>query len=204
MRKTWDHPRSRGEYLLWKFQNFEPPGSSPLSRGIPQPCRAQLLHTGIIPALAGNTCWRTLQAGFSEDHPRSRGEYGGIHFTETVWCGSSPLSRGIRGWDATPSITAGIIPALAGNTCYRYTPHAERTDHPRSRGEYDVFSLPTGVRIGSSPLSRGIRGSVDRRRARSRIIPALAGNTSTKKNDRQDTWDHPRSRGEYVPSPLAP
>ena len=50
-----DHPRSRGEYTLILEQGFTVNGSSPLSRGIPPiPC-SQMLHTRIIPALAGNT-----------------------------------------------------------------------------------------------------------------------------------------------------
>ena len=50
-----DHPRSRGEYPLTHHYPCRANGSSPLSRGIPQPRGAQLFHTGIIPALAGNT-----------------------------------------------------------------------------------------------------------------------------------------------------
>ena len=50
-----DHPRSRGEYAQAEVNSSFCPGSSPLSRGIPQ----QTIHRGllerIIPALAGNT-----------------------------------------------------------------------------------------------------------------------------------------------------
>ena len=50
-----DHPRSRGEYCFCCPSRMLRPGSSPLSRGIPQACGRQEWEVGIIPALAGNT-----------------------------------------------------------------------------------------------------------------------------------------------------
>ena len=55
-----------------------------------------------------------------------------------------------------------------------------------------------GTRLwGSSPLSRGIRACRRWGVSRSRIIPALAGNTHVPSSPRTVYWDHPRSRGEY-------
>ena len=50
-------------------------------------------------------------------------------------------------------------------------------DHPRSRGEYDLWAWWIGCGLGSSPLSRGIPADVAGVRRDARIIPALAGNT---------------------------
>ena len=50
---------------------------------------------------------------------------------------------------------------------------------------------------GSSPLSRGIPRCDERTWQRTRIIPALAGNTLQGVQCGADTGDHPRSRGEY-------
>ena len=51
---------------------------------------------------------------------------------------------------------------------------------------------------GSSPLSRGIRGtSLDEQAVRG-IIPALAGNTAAARRSCTKWRDHPRSRGEYA------
>ena len=50
---------------------------------------------------------------------------------------------------------------------------------------------------GSSPLSRGILGSVCEDVFLQGIIPALAGNTGPDGCDRRLLRDHPRSRGEY-------
>ena len=71
------------------------------------------------------------------------------------------------------------------------------TDHPRSRGEYEVLARRRVRRGGSSPLSRGIPGRGPAAPGGGRIIPALAGNTTAHRRTARQTRDHPRSRGEY-------
>ena len=118
--------------------------------------------------------------------------------------GSSPLSRGIRNPSLLARALQGIIPALAGNTAVAFWGVTPRRDHPRSRGEYSIFSFRPLMWAGSSPLSRGILRHTVGHPASKRIIPALAGNT------RQVEWrpssgtDHPRSRGEYLRSMQSP
>ena len=51
--------------------------------------------------------------------------------------------------------------------------------------------------VGSSPLSRGIRMVNSQEEVRERIIPALAGNTTSGSVTLAALPDHPRSRGEY-------
>ena len=70
-----DHPRSRGEYPAGPVLPAGSVGSSPLSRGIPEIRRWFKMSTGIIPALAGNTCLLVGGIDPHQDHPRSRGEY---------------------------------------------------------------------------------------------------------------------------------
>ena len=72
---------------------------------------------------------------------------------------------------------AGIIPALAGNTCLQASAAESSRDHPRSRGEYLCWCC-----FHQWPL---------------RIIPALAGNTTVNFRFKRIDEDHPRSRGEY-------
>ena len=95
-------------------------------------------------------------------------------------------------------LTAGIIPALAGNTDWSHPINPFVRDHPRSRGEY--FSIPFLAIFdkGSSPLSRGIPASTGPQLPPVRIIPALAGNTRNPGLPEVGTKDHPRSRGEYL------
>ena len=133
----------------------------------------------------------------ARDHPRSRGEY--ISWFAVTCCthGSSPLSRGIHAAMSESGSERRIIPALAGNT------HADHVhiyldgDHPRSRGEYIPAFCHARRRMGSSPLSRGIRLVPLIPLSLGRIIPALAGNTGGLVVLYWDGRDHPRSRGEY-------
>ena len=111
--------------------------------------------------------------------------------------GSSPLSRGIRSCDLHELSRLGIIPALAGNTEGRESAEPQPGDHPRSRGEYIVLSIPSFVELGSSPLSRGIHMHDTHDGIPARIIPALAGNTPGSNKTPSQSRDHPRSRGEY-------
>ena len=70
-------------------------------------------------------------------------------------------------------------------------------DHPRSRGEYPHATPQPRTAGGSSPLSRGISAAATGTLSRTRIIPALAGNTSRLGAQSMRIRDHPRSRGEY-------
>ena len=155
---------------------------------------------GIIPALAGNTSSQAVGAIPNADHPRSRGEYWCRDFLDPRSKGSSPLSRGILARLYLLGPSWGIIPALAGNTSRIQTRGNRRWDHPRSRGEYSDQLVRSLNRLGSSPLSRGIRPKIALRRIGNRIIPALAGNTVVISSRIFAIWDHPRSRGEYAES----
>ena len=73
-------------------------GSSPLSRGILFAAIGELFTWRIIPALAGNTGSLEFLPDQYMDHPRSRGEYVDYIEPGEPDGGSSPLSRGIRGW----------------------------------------------------------------------------------------------------------
>ena len=152
---------------------------------------------GIIPALAGNTTPTSTRQNLSKDHPRSRGEYFTAIAGMVFAVGSSPLSRGILDAAKKAMDAAGIIPALAGNTDQLHVLEIQRTDHPRSRGEYVGLVGGDEAAGGSSPLSRGILNEVLLPLARYRIIPALAGNTGGCAGRRTWRGDHPRSRGEY-------
>ena len=154
-------------------------GSSPLSRGIRSPWVSFSFHSGIIPALAGNTHLSRKDHHRTGDHPRSRGEYTPYQDMCVHYTGSSPLSRGIRANAAVVARATRIIPALAGNTAYRKTDEGSVRDHPRSRGEYPPGCASANADGGSSPLSRGIRNPRVPVLRRRRIIPALAGNTLT-------------------------
>ena len=72
------------------------------------------------------------------------------------------------------------------------------TDHPRSRGVYCDSTLLFARISGSSPLARGLPGTVKIECLDLRIIPARAGFTQIKEGDLIVCRDHPRSRGVYI------
>ena len=193
-----DHPRSRGEYFDFEGVGMRNFGSSPLSRGIRLGSILRSSAVRIIPALAGNTAPASRARRSQQDHPRSRGEYPLEADLPCGYKGSSPLSRGIHAAMAALSEEAGIIPALAGNTAGVCQLSTGTWDHPRSRGEYTPFPESKPLWQGSSPLSRGIQCDQEQVARERRIIPALAGNTSSAVVMIMDRGDHPRSRGEYA------
>ena len=91
--------------------------------------------------------------------------------------GSSPLARGLLAEVDEATMQERIIPARAGFTHGPGNAPGPSWDHPRSRGVYIVSAAMTATMMGSSPLARGLRYSIDRNRDDYGIIPARAGFT---------------------------
>ena len=129
-----------------------------------------------------------------------RGEYGVTPVLLSTSLGSPPLARGIPSSIRGVNLTLRITPACAGNTEVDYVRITRTGDHPRLRGEYHSDNrLPADVK-GSPPLARGIprnAGGTDRPEG---ITPACAGNTRCHLEVIGQKRDHPRLRGEYMPS----
>ena len=157
-RRSPDHPRSRGVYMLLRAWVRWKPGSSPLARGLRFVPLARDTPRGIIPARAGFTVVSAPVTGGDGDHPRSRGVYSpGRDYLEGE-IGSSPLARGLRAPLSFVDRLARIIPARAGFTHGRCVRRSNCMDHPRSRGVYRFSGLNIGDGSGSSPLARGLLG----------------------------------------------
>ena len=152
-------------------------GSSPLARGLPLVEVVEGGVHGIIPARAGFTTTITGSPCSSADHPRSRGVYSLDARGLASTAGSSPLARGLRGENRVDRATDRIIPARAGFTTSHVSSTIWAWDHPRSRGVYIRASGCGRVRLGSSPLARGLRGAPGVDFALEGIIPARAGFT---------------------------
>ena len=71
--------------------------------------------------------------------------------------GSSPLTRGKRWSGCSWCFSFGLIPAHAGKTRHWRGGPGGSWAHPRSRGENVAASTSSGMRTGSSPLTRGKR-----------------------------------------------
>ena len=153
---------------------------------------------GLIPAHAGKTgpIWPGARERWA--HPRSRGENTKKYADDTVYEGSSPLTRGKHPGTRLPVRGTGLIPAHAGKTCQSRKRISHTRAHPRSRGE-NIRSVggPTFSR-GSSPLTRGKLGVLICTSAGGGLIPAHAGKTEVGRRHAPHPRAHPRSRGENL------
>ena len=156
---------------------FEPEGSSPLARGLPQKRTRRGRGNRIIPARAGFTPPHTMAEPPAQDHPRSRGVYSSRQFGPSERSGSSPLARGLPHALLMHRGARGIIPARAGFTRRPGRRVLHGGDHPRSRGVYDALPSSMAASAGSSPLARGLPKIVEHDPAGTGIIPARAGFT---------------------------
>ena len=172
-----DHPRIRGEH---------------------EPCGHVLVrHRRIIPAYAGSTESAQPATGASTDHPRIRGEHCLLVRVTDRQAGSSPHTRGARGRVVPGRPVGRIIPAYAGSTVAVGPGRCVRRDHPRIRGEHVAYVLKDGQSQGSSPHTRGARGTRQSGAFDRRIIPAYAGSTPAGPARGSRSPDHPRIRGEH-------
>ena len=199
-----DHPRSGGFYAHRRESRNEPPGSSPLARGLRVRERRERCHERIIPARAGFTVDDEEGTPGGGDHPRSRGVYCGTLLAIGALMGSSPLARGLHEPRRERRRARGIIPARAGFTEAVLDVGGGVGDHPRSRGVYGIPGQSVSSRLGSSPLARGLPVQKPLIAGPRGIIPARAGFTEVRLIRVGRSGDHPRSRGVYTrPRPTA-
>ena len=195
-----DHPRIRGEHGLTDRSSARGVGSSPHTRGAHGHAVSAFDVSGIIPAYAGSTPSTSGQIGGDADHPRIRGE----HPRNAIVCpsrlGSSPHTRGAQRTGGLRSRSARIIPAYAGSTIRGIFESGTTVDHPRIRGEHQEGVCSITCTPGSSPHTRGARRTRARGFRRVRIIPAYAGSTAPSMPRHESIGDHPRIRGEHLPS----
>ena len=131
-------------------------GSSPLARGLPDRQETHETKLRIIPARAGFTFLRGKANPATKDHPRSRGVYWGDRTKRITLDGSSPLARGLLGFEQHACVLHRIIPARAGFTSSAAPGARAAPDHPRSRGVYMTYPFQSPSGAGSSPLARGL------------------------------------------------
>ena len=152
-------------------------GSSPHTRGARHLPISRTAPVGIIPAYAGSTSASGTKTLTLSDHPRIRGEHYAKAFEDWNVQGSSPHTRG-----ALENLTGflqglRIIPAYAGSTNLTREGFTSWGDHPRIRGEHVTSTSRGRDMVGSSPHTRGARGTSSLSDRGMRIIPAYAGST---------------------------
>ena len=136
-----DHPRLRGEYQSKQTGSLSGGGSPPLARGIPMTQAVCAHPIRITPACAGNTTDSKLEGRLHRDHPRLRGEYEESRGADNGRLGSPPLARGIHLFRLWHGYKHRITPACAGNTNRSGVHRISLRDHPRLRGEYNIWHL---------------------------------------------------------------
>ena len=171
-------------------------GSSPLTRGKPSAARRPAMTAGLIPAHAGKTVGCALSLVVSAAHPRSRGENRFAGYIKRTAKGSSPLTRGKRGFGDLAGRVTRLIPAHAGKTTSTSASLQTSRAHPRSRGENFVDGERDVRVLGSSPLTRGKLPGMLHLVAVAGLIPAHAGKTDGSRQSVFIRAAHPRSRGE--------
>ncbi len=151
----WDHPRVRGENVVFDRPPGVHRGSPPRARGEHRrPSLACHPHR-ITPACAGRTAPLVGTNIRNSDHPRVRGEnVAGLGFLDPV-PGSPPRARGERHCRPRKHRKMGITPACAGRTIRRLVPGTPPWDHPRVRGENHPQPASADDVSGSPPRARG-------------------------------------------------
>ena len=137
-----DHPRLRGEYLVFMVGTAIFTGSPPLARGVPLAIPYISNHFRITPACAGSTALCSFRIFVTKDHPRLRGEYSRSTRFAFFKPGSPPLARGVRQLASAQNVYRRITPACAGSTGENTVRRSFFWDHPRLRGEYWKNSEP--------------------------------------------------------------
>ncbi len=197
------HPRERGERDWANRKSRQNPGSSPRARGTAQPRRDDELHRRFIPASAGNGPHEPRAGARGPVHPRERGERSSGKVLRPLNHGSSPRARGTVQILCGPFALPRFIPASAGNG-FRWPRRLWPAPvHPRERGERAVVATICTDCGGSSPRARGTDRRSRRTAAKSRFIPASAGNGRPPRVRRRACTVHPRERGERVSAPVA-
>ena len=138
-RAAQEHPRSRGENAARLLSISRQIGTSPLTRGKRERMPQEVVDAGNIPAHAGKTRAKTRRVPHPEEHPRSRGENKRFHVIVANPPGTSPLTRGKPHCTARNPVRVRNIPAHAGKTPVPSRPVPTRPEHPRSRGENEVY-----------------------------------------------------------------
>ncbi len=191
-----DHPRVCGERTLMATGSSKPRGSSPRVRGTADPAAGVPHVNRIIPACAGNGDSARKTRSPRADHPRVCGERQFVFHGDSVPFGSSPRVRGTACSGATMEYIRRIIPACAGNGRHGQAQHLRAADHPRVCGERTQGLEGRDQEGGSSPRVRGTAREQKGLTQQQRIIPACAGNGSTRWANTGTPTDHPRVCGE--------
>ena len=179
-------------------------GLSPPTRGNLRPALRPRPRVRSIPAHAGEPgsarCWRCPMRVY----PRPRG--GTLRYNAILYSykGLSPPTRGNPTKTSANRVTAGSIPAHAGEPPHIKHRRAKASVYPRPRGGTAAAVRQLLRQDGLSPPTRGNRSLSLRRLSRGRSIPAHAGEPTPCRGYGRARAVYPRPRGGTTTSPTAP
>ena len=111
-----EHPRARGENLVFPHLKCGNIGTSPRTRGKRSPTHAWARCSRNIPAHAGKTIINIVTFLSKKEHPRARGENCPRMVAWRMFRGTSPRTRGKPRGAWSGPIAQRNIPAHAGKT----------------------------------------------------------------------------------------
>ena len=158
--RFWDHPRLCGEKYCRIPQQQQDIGSPPPMRGKDLQGSFPCQDYRITPAYAGKSISHSENIRRTWDHPRLCGEKFSVHLNRHFSEGSPPPMRGKGQRFGSRYNAAGITPAYAGKSGYRYT-----------------FSI---LPVGSPPPMRGKGAAGTYFDGNHGITPAYAGKRSVR------------------------
>ena len=116
--------------------------------------------------------------------------------------GSPPHARGKARRGSRHPCQPGITPACAGKRLSHSLALVRHKDHPRMRGEKNVYDATVERLKGSTPHARGKACSVLLASSSCGITPACAGKRTLDVSALTGEQDHPHMRGEKVPAKI--
>ena len=191
-----DHPRVRGEKIVFAYIHALLLGSPPRARGKVRSLIAVIHHLRITPACAGKSKHKYGAQARTEDHPRVRGEKYSQESFRVNHGGSPPRARGKVSSFIAAADGRRITPACAGKSALMEIKSSLTQDHPRVRGEKSPTHAPRRRDLGSPPRARGKVHTEKVPRLPVGITPACAGKSCLYDASFCIRKDHPRVRGE--------
>ena len=195
------HPRLRGgeaKASCWPCIAW---GSSPPARGRDVALDGHILHSGFIPACAGERTAAWRHEGEPGVHPRLRGGELLGRLAGGDLPGSSPPARGRANRAHRIDRGVGFIPACAGERPGACRIRPDHGVHPRLRGGERRTMVPLSADRGSSPPARGREQPPGGMRGNQGFIPACAGERRHGAPAPNVRRVHPRLRGgEFWPA----
>ena len=170
-------------------------GLSPRVRGNPAQLPGNVAGEGSIPACAGEPCLSGRISASAEVYPRVCGGTRPVSPPAAQPLGLSPRVRGNPARRAGLSVTAGSIPACAGEPPGLPGPGARVRVYPRVCG--GTQAVPAGSRLtrGLSPRVRGNRAAGVKSEVGLGSIPACAGEPCCAPAPRRSHRVYPRVCG---------